>query len=202
LWSCFGTVAARLSICFGLFLFQPFLCQFDFNLHNCLSHIAQCSLSGLSWHQASLPFCLGGLGLRESSQSAAAAFVGSCNSIHDLASQLLSVNFDQLHFPDEDATAAMFPNLPISAASQHNLQAILDRHQYDHLFNSCSIRDCARLNALPHSSGTSSGWLKAIPQPSLGLVIPGPEFIVGLCIWLSVSFSPFVYMPLLYRLLW
>jgi len=43
------------------------------------------------------------------------------------------------------------------------------------------------LNALAHSSGTSSGWLKAIPQPSLGLAIPGPEFVVGLCLWLGVS---------------
>jgi len=60
-----------------------------------------------------LPFRLGGLGLRQSTQSAAAAFVGLCNSIRDLASQLLSVNFDQLHFPDEDAAAALFPFLQL-----------------------------------------------------------------------------------------
>jgi len=99
----------------------------------------------------------------------------------------LSVNIDQLHFPDEDAAAASFHNIPISAASQHDLQAILDQHQYDHLFNSCSIRDSVHLNALAHSSGTSSGWLKAIPQPSLGVAIPGSEFVVGLCLWLEVS---------------
>ena len=39
-------------------------------------------------------------------------------------------------------------------------------------------------------SGTSSGWLKAIPQTSLGLAIPGPEFIVGLCLWLGVPLFP------------
>ena len=131
-----------------------------------------------------------GLGLRESAQSAAAAFVRSCNSIHELASRLLSVDFDQLHFPDEDTTSALFPNIPISSASQHNLQAILDQRQYDHLFQSRSIRDHARLNALAHSSGTSSGWLKVIPQPSLGLAIPGPEFVVGLRLWLGVSLFP------------
>jgi len=52
------------------------------------------------------------------------------------------------------------------------------------------------------SSGISSGWLKA---PSLGLAIPGPEFVAGLHLWLGVSlfpFPPFVYMPFLYRLLW
>ena len=35
-------------------------------------------------------------------------------------------------------------------------------------------------------SGASSGWLKAIPQSSLGLAIPGPEFIVDP----RSSFSP------------
>jgi len=32
--------------------------------------------------------------------------------------------------------------------------------------------------------------VKAIPQSSLGLAIPGPEFIVGLCLWLRVSLFP------------
>jgi len=38
---------------------------------------------------------------------------------------------------------------------------------------------------------TSSGWLKAIPQPSLGLAFPGPEFVVGLHLWLGFSLFPF-----------
>jgi len=53
-----------------------------------------------------------------------------------------------------------------------------------------SIRDRAHPNALTHSSGTSSGWLKAIPQPSLGVAIPDPEF-VGLRPWIGVSLFPF-----------
>jgi len=50
--------------------------------------------------------------------------------------------------------------------------------------------DCAHLNALVHSSGTSSGWLKAIPYLSLCLVLLGPEFVVGLHLWLVFPFSP------------
>jgi len=150
----------------------------------------QCSLSDPSWCQASLPFHLGGLGLRESTQSAAAAFVGSCNSIRDLASRLFLISSDQLHFPDEDAAAAIFPNRPTYSASQNDLQVILHQHQFNHHFNSCSIQDRAHLNALTHSSGTSSSWLKAIPQTSLGLAIPGPEFIVGLHLWPGVSLFP------------
>ena len=39
--------------------------------------------------------------------------------------------------------------------------------------------------ALSHLSGISTGWLKAIPLACFGLAIPGSEFIIGLCIWLS-----------------
>ena len=60
----------------------------------------------------------------------------------------------------------------------------LNQRQYDHLFQFSSIRDHVCLNALAHSSGASSGWLKAIPQPS------GPEFVVGLRLWLGVSLFP------------
>ena len=84
----------------------------------------------------------------------------------------------------------MFSVIPISSASQHDLQAFLDQHQFNRHFASCSIRDRAKLTALSHSSGTSSGWLKAIPSTSLGLAIPGPEFIVGLRLWLGVSLFP------------
>jgi len=65
-------------------------------------------------------------------QSAAAAFVGSCISIRDLVSRLLLISPDQLHFPDKDAAAALFPNRPTSSAPQHDLQAILDQHQFNH----------------------------------------------------------------------
>ena len=47
--------------------------------------------------------------------------------------------------------------------------------------------------SLSHSSGASSGWLKAIPQVSLALAIPGPKFVVALCLWLGIplfSLSP------------
>jgi len=44
--------------------------------------------------------------------------------------------------------------------------------------------------ALSNSSGGSSGWLKAIPQSSLGLAIHGPEFVVGLRLWLGVPLFP------------
>jgi len=68
----------------------------------------QCSFSDQSWCQATLPFQLGGLGLRESGFSAPAAFLGSCNSNRVLVSTLLSIDTGQLCFPDEEAASAIF----------------------------------------------------------------------------------------------
>ena len=95
-----------------------------------------------------LPFCC------------ATAFLGSCNSIRLLVFQLLSLEFHKLTFPGEDVAATVFENfssnVSISVASHHDLQAVLDQHQYDQLFASLNIREQAHLTALSHSSGTST----------------------------------------------
>ena len=177
-------------------ILHSFLEQFDSNLKSCLSCIIQCSLPNDSWCQATLPFRLGGLGLHSSfsSAAAAAAFLGSCNSVHLLASHLLSQDFHDLVFPNEEHAVATFERFTsdtfILSATQQDLQALLDQNQYDQLFSSFNIRNCARLTALSHSSGTSSGWLKAIPQVSLALAIPGAEFVVGLHLWLRIPLFP------------
>ena len=87
---------------------RSFLKHFDANLRNCSSRILQCSLPDDSWNQAILPFHLGGLGLRSSYHSASAAFLGSCNSIDLLVSQLLSQDFHDVSFPAEDQAVALF----------------------------------------------------------------------------------------------
>ena len=107
-----------------LSILRPFLCQFDHNLRTCHSRIMQCILSDHSWCQATLPFRLGGLGLRESVLSASAAFLGSCNSTRDLAPTLLSVDADQLSFPDEGAAATVFLTFPVIVPSHQYLSKI------------------------------------------------------------------------------
>jgi len=73
---------------------------------------------------------------------------------------------------------------------RHDLQAVLDQHDYYKLFASANIQNQACLTALFHLSGASSGWLKATSQSSLGLTIPGPEFVVGLCLLLGIPLFP------------
>jgi len=65
-------------------------------------------------------------------------------------------------------------------------------------------RSQARLTALSHPSGMSIGGLKAISPLSLDLAIPGPEFVIGLCIWLDVSLFPLSHMctVLLQSIIW
>lgn len=51
------------------------------------------------------------------------------------------------------------------------------------------MRDQACLRELSECSGktNSSAWLKAIPQPSLGLAGASHEFTIALCLWLGVD---------------
>jgi len=70
------------------------------------------------------------------------------------------------------------------------LQALLDHTQFEQIFSSLNIRHQAKLTALSHSSGASSGWLKVIPQVSLALAIPGPEFEVAMRLWLGIPLFP------------
>ena len=97
-------------------------------------------------------------------------------------------------FPNEEHAVVTFERFTydifIPSATQQDLQALLDQNQYDQLFASFNIRNRAQLTALSHSSGTSSGWLKAIPQVSLALAIPGPEFVVGLGLWRRIPLFP------------
>ena len=59
----------------------------------------------------------------------------------------------------------------------------------DFLPRPTSIRDKARLLTLSKSTDTS-GWIRAIPSTSLGLAMPGPEFLMSLKIWLGIPVLP------------
>ena len=72
------------------FKINDVLIQFDSGLHHSLEALSSSSISDLAWRQATLPVCLGGLGLREASRSSSAAFVGSCNSSQQLSLRFLN----------------------------------------------------------------------------------------------------------------
>ena len=66
------------------------LSRFDAGLRSSLESIIHSSIPDLSWKQATLPVRLGGLGLCESTRTAPAAFLASCNLSYELVLQLLS----------------------------------------------------------------------------------------------------------------
>ena len=80
--------------------------------------------------------------------------------------------------------------MPSNLSSQNDLQASLDDQLFASIFNTSTIRDQARLRAVAHSSGVSSGWLKAIPQPTLGLAFSPNEFVMAVRLWLGVPLFP------------
>ena len=152
-----------------------------------------CGISDSSWTQATLPFKLGSLGLCESERSAVPAFVGSCNSARILVSRLVETFDVFMPFPGEDCSLAFFEGMSVSVlhnSSQTDLQAILDDSLFKQLVSSSTIHDQAHLRALSHSSGTSSGWLKALPQPALDLAIPPHDFTIALHLWLGIPLFP------------
>ena len=168
--------------------------MFDSNLHNCLSRILCCSISDNAWSQATLPFWLGGLGLRESQCSSHPAFLGFYNSARILVSRL-APNFDVASFFQVKIVLyiSYFQSLsilPPNLSSQNDLQAFLDDQLFASIFNTSTIRDQARLHAVVHSSGVSSGWLKDIPQPTLGLAFSPHEFVIAVRLWLGVPLFP------------
>ena len=117
--------------------------------------------------------------------------MGSCNSARILVSRLVESFNVFMPFPGEDCSLAFFEDVSVlHSSSQTDLQAILDDSLFKQLVSSSTIRDQARLHALSHSSGTSSSWVKALPQPALGLAFPPHDFTIALRLWLGIPLFP------------
>ena len=174
----------------------PQLQEFDKSLRSTLSEVLHCSIPNQAWTQATLPLSMGGLGLRQASRSASAAFVACCAMSRPLAQEVLSIEQD-LAFPGEShATQDLLINhsinldaQPLDPTSQSSLQHQLDKRLYGNLFSTSDLRNQARLNTLSADTITSA-WLKAAPISSLGLAMAGPEFISATRYWLGIPHIP------------
>ena len=158
--------------------------------------IIHTSIPDHAWLQVSLPFRLGGLGIREAVRSSSAAFIGSVNQSKQLACVLLDnsssiEDVDQLLFYGEEASKTTLSDLlvdfgeDISLNSQHNIQVTLDQSLFDELLSNIDLYGKTRLRTLSSSNDTSA-WLRAPPISSLGLSIHPNEFVIALRIWLGI----------------
>ena len=166
--------------------------HFDEGLRSTLSQILRCTISDLAWLQATLPFRLGGLGLRESLRTAPIAFLASCRNTYLLVARLLHRDTNPIfHLPGEmdnlEYLKQLLPNfdpLPGDIA-QRSVQVASDRVLWAQLLDSSNLRDAARLNTQSGGKHTYA-WLQAIPHPNLGLSMSSSEFFIALRYWLGI----------------
>ena len=64
---------------------------------------------------------------------------------------------------------AQFPSIDLNLASQRSLQSAFDGQAFARCMESTSVRDRAHLNAV--SNPSAGAWLRAIPNPNLGLTM-------------------------------
>ena len=159
--------------------------RFDVLLHSSLDRICRCGLSDSAWCQATIPFCLGGLGLCDSVNTIVPAYFGCCNDVHSLSCFLLGLS--SIIFPGESSLRSSLTCGSDYSSTQHAFQVPHDNERYQSLVSNTFICDRAHLLAASDSAGCSSAWLKAIPNPSLGLAMPVTEFVVAVRIWLSTG---------------
>lgn len=179
---------------------EKVLCSFDQGLRSTLTDILKCPVSDAAWKQATLPFRLGGLGLREASFSAAAAFTASVNNSRLIAATVLQEQDpplfsgpSPLDFPGEESCRSFLLSQldnslmldEVREMSQSSIQVILDNQSLKNLLSTLDICGKARLSTLSSSSDTSC-WLRAPPIPSLGLSMPPSSFALACCIWLGI----------------
>ncbi|XP_062511254.1 uncharacterized protein LOC134187153 [Corticium candelabrum] len=182
--------------------------HFDKGLRRSLGVITHSSISDSAWHQATLPLKVGGLGLKEAVPTSSAAFLGSCNFSRNLVSFFLDkeasnttdlddiTNSPYVCIPGENHARNILPKylgsdtIPpnLTNASQRQIQSRIDSHLLSNLKEGFSLRDQARINTI--STPHAGAWLKAIPNPKLGLAMLRHEHILTCRYWLGISIFP------------
>ena len=166
---------------------------FDDLIRDSLADIAGGPLPEWSWRKASLPCSLGGLGLRNASLCAPAAYISSLNEVQPLIDTLLQPALPPLHLSEVIADLASVAGHPdwVSSQSidvpirQRPLLRCIDKVSFDLLLSSASDERSKALTlstSLPHAGD----WLQVIPSSALGLHLVDREFRASLQYWLGL----------------
>ena len=116
----------------------------------------------------------------------------SLNSSKDLVLHLLRGDSnDDLSVSDSslrEELQSLYPNVDIKLDSQKSLQHAIATEFLVNLKASVPLRDKARLNTI--GTPETGAWLRAIPNPNLGLTMSRQEFTLSLSMWLGQSYFP------------
>ena len=106
---------------------------------------------------------------------APAAFLGSRNSTRNLTAHLLGDDPNARVVPADEiaAVGAQFRSIDLNLASQRSLQSAFDEQAFARCMESTALRDRAHLNTVSNLS--AGAWLRAIPNPILGLTCYPPK---------------------------
>ena len=146
-----------------------------------------------SWRKASLLCSLGGLGLRNASLCAPAAYISSPIEVQPLIDALLLPALPPLHLSEVIADLASAAGHPdwVSLQSidvpirQRLLSRCIDKVSFNHLLSSSSDERSKALTlstSLPHAGD----WLQVVPSSALGLHLADREFRSSLQYWLRL----------------
>ena len=167
---------------------------FDDVMREALSDMLGSPLSDWAWLKASLPSSSGGLGLRQATLHAPAAYIGSLYQARHLISDIIS--HPAVHSPFKDFSLSL---LRVAAAkpewfhltdidvriTQHSLSRVIDEASLNSLLASApDIR--SRALTLSTSIHHAGDWLNVIPSSALGLHIHDREFRMCLQYWLGL----------------
>ena len=169
--------------------------EFDAAIRETLRDIVGGPLSDWLWLKASLPCSRGGLGLRNASLQAPAAFLASSLHSQSLMERMLGHPPCTSSHTNSPAVAALaaaaarpdwqgLDDIDVSLC-QRSLSLSIDDALHQHLISSAPStrsRALALSTGLPHACD----WLNVGPSSSLGLPIQDREFRCCLCYWLGV----------------
>ena len=170
------------------------IAKFDLAMFKALSDLVGGSLSDWSWKKASLPISLGGLGVRQASLYASAAYIGSLDQSKQLVSNILghhpptpvslSPTLEDLALASgrEDWTSLEEVDVPLR---QRALSRVVDQACFDFALSNAP-NDRARALALSSTIPHAGDWLRVVPSTALGLHLHDWEFRLCLQYWLGV----------------
>ena len=184
---------------------------FNAGLRHSLEISIHASLPNHAWQEAILPMRLGGLGFRQAKQlhqqlSLPVAILSEnfifllqlCQTIGTTYFTTTTTSDASLsgYIPGEDEAHSHFRNIladfhkevttDLSSMSEKSLQSQIQF--FANLKESRSLQDNARLNTV--SSIYAAAWLRAIPNPKLGLATASHEFVIAVKLWLEIPIFP------------